>query len=60
MTIQLQELFEDFSEFSEKEEAVAFLAYWCDLAEESKIRPMIEICSNHSNPLERHNKLYTP
>ena len=45
MTVQLQELFEDFFEFRDKEAAAAFLAYWCDLAEESKIRPMMKFAA---------------
>ncbi len=44
-TVRLQELFDDFFEFSDKDEAAAFLAYWCDLARESKIQPMIKFAS---------------
>ena len=44
-TVQLQELFEDFFEYSDKEEASAFLAYWCDLAEESKVKPMMKFAA---------------
>ncbi|HHM01656.1 MAG TPA: ISL3 family transposase, partial [Caldithrix abyssi] len=44
-TVRLQELFDDFFEFSDTDEAAAFLAYWCDLARESKIQPMIKFAS---------------
>ncbi len=44
-TVRLQELFDDFFEFSDQEKAVAFLAYWCDLAEESKILPMMKLAA---------------
>ena len=44
-TVRLQELFDDFFEFSDTDEAAAFLAYWCDLAWESKIQPMIKFAS---------------
>ncbi len=49
-TVRLQELFDDFFEFSDQEEAAAFLAYWCDLAEESKILPMVKF----SKTLKKH------
>lgn len=35
--VRLVELFDDFYEFNDKEQAAAFLAYWCDLARESEI-----------------------
>jgi len=41
-TVRLQELFEDFFGFCDKEEAAAFLAYWCDLAQDSKILPLMK------------------
>jgi len=44
-TVRLQELFEDFFEFSAEDEAAAFLAYWCDLVEEYKIQPMIKFAA---------------
>jgi len=44
-TVRLQELFEDFFLFNEEESASAFLAYWCDIAEESKILPMMKFAS---------------
>ena len=40
-----QELFDDFFEFSTEDEAAAFLAYWCDLAEEFKILPMMKFAA---------------
>jgi transposase len=44
-TVRLQELFDDFFEFCDQEKAAAFLAYWCDLAEESKILPMMKFAA---------------
>ena len=38
---RLKELFNDFWELKDKEEAESYLAFWCDLAEESKIQPYI-------------------
>ena len=37
--VRLVELFDDFFDFDNKEQAAAYLAYWCDLAEESGIPP---------------------
>jgi transposase len=37
---RLKLLFNDFWAFKDKEEAAGFLAYWCDLVEESSIIPM--------------------
>jgi len=34
---RLKELFGDFWEFNDKEQGMAFLAYWCDLVEDSGI-----------------------
>lgn len=34
---RLKELFNDFWNFSDYEEAVSFLAYWCDLVEDAAI-----------------------
>jgi len=39
---RLKELFAEFWTFKTKEEAGAYLFYWCDLAEESKIFPFIK------------------
>jgi transposase len=36
---RLKEMFNEFWSFKTKEEAGAFLAYWCDLVEESGIQP---------------------
>ena len=36
---RLKELFDDFWDFKDPEEAAAFLAYWCDLVEEANLRP---------------------
>lgn len=36
---RLQELFNDFWDFNDKEEAEAFLAYWCDFVDEAGILP---------------------
>jgi transposase len=37
--VRLVELFDDFFTFDDKEQASAYLAYWCDMAEESEIIP---------------------
>jgi len=37
--VRLRETFNDFWDFDKKEEAAAFLAFWCDLADESNIIP---------------------
>lgn len=39
---RLKELFAEFWTFKTKEEAGAFLSYWCDLVEESKIFPFMK------------------
>jgi len=39
---RLKELFDTFWEIQDEENAKAFLWYWCDLAKESKIQPMIK------------------
>lgn len=36
---RLKELFDDFWDFKDPEEATAFLAYWCDLVEDANLRP---------------------
>jgi transposase len=36
---RLKELFDDFWDFKDPEEATAFLAYWCDLVEEANLMP---------------------
>lgn len=38
---QLKELFHAFWDFTEADEAAAYLAYWCDLVQESRIYPFI-------------------
>jgi transposase len=47
---RLKELFDDFWNFKEVEEASAFLAYWCDLADESTIQPF----KKFSNTIKAH------
>lgn len=47
---RLKELFNDLWEFSTVEEAGGYLAFWCDLAEESKIQPFIKV----SNTIKLH------
>jgi transposase len=42
-SVRLVELFDDFFEFDDKEQASAYLAYWCDLAEESEIFPFQKV-----------------
>ncbi len=40
---RLKELFKDFWEIEDKEEAEGYLSFWCDLAEESGIQPFIKV-----------------
>lgn len=40
---RLKELFNDMWDFNKIEEAEGYLAYWCDLAEESKIQPFMKV-----------------
>jgi transposase len=42
-SVRLVELFDDFFEFNDKEHASAYLAYWCDLAEDSEIFPFQKV-----------------
>lgn len=39
---RLKELFDDFWEMDNKEDAEAFLAYWCDIVEEKKVYPFMK------------------
>jgi transposase len=39
---RLKTMFKEYWEMEEPEQAGAFLAYWCDLASESKIQPFME------------------
>lgn len=47
---RLKELFWDFWDLRDSGEAEGYLAFWCDLAEESKIRPFIKV----SNTIKAH------
>ena len=38
--VRFVELFDDFFSFSDKEQAAAYLAWWCDLVEDSGITPL--------------------
>jgi transposase len=40
---RLKELFNDFWQFADPGDASGYLAYWCDLADESKLKPFIDI-----------------
>lgn len=40
---RLKELFKDLWDFSSSEEAGGYLAYWCDIAEDSKIQPFMKV-----------------
>ena len=42
---RLKELFNDFWVLKDKEEAESYLAFWCDLAEESKIQSFIRVAN---------------
>lgn len=43
---QLKVLFDDFWEFEYREEAEAFLSFWCDLVDESKIFPLLKFANS--------------
>lgn len=43
--VRLRELFNDYWDFSDVEQAAAFLSYWCDIAQDSKIQPMIKFAN---------------
>lgn len=47
---RLKELFNDFWDIKDKQEAEGYLAFWCDLVEESKIQPFIKA----SNTIKAH------
>ncbi len=40
---RLMHLFKDFWDIENKEEAEGYLAYWCDIASESKIAPFVKV-----------------
>jgi transposase len=40
---QLKELFNDFWLFADPDEAGGYLYYWCDLVEESKLKPFMDV-----------------
>ena len=42
---RLMHLFKDFWDIENKEEAEGYLAYWCDIASESKIGPFIKVAN---------------
>lgn len=42
-SVRLVELFDDFFEFDDKEQAAGYLAYWCDLVEESQLFPFQKV-----------------
>jgi len=42
---RLKELFDSFWHFTDEQEAKGFLWYWCDLARESKLQPMIKFAN---------------
>ncbi len=41
----LKEMFEDFWQIKDPEEAESYLAFWCDFATESKIQPFIKLAN---------------
>lgn len=47
---RLKEMFNDFWEIKNKEEAEGYLAFWCDMVDESKISPFIKA----SNTIKAH------
>lgn len=42
---RLKELFRDFWDIKDKQDAEGYLAFWCDLAYESKIRPFVKVAN---------------
>lgn len=42
---RLVEMFRDFWDIKEREEAESYLAFWCDLATDSKIKPFVKAAS---------------
>ena len=48
--VRLRELFNDYWEFKDVEQASAFLAYWCEIAQDSKIQPILKFV----NTLKAH------
>ena len=40
---RLKQLFAEFWELKDKQEAEGYLAFWCDIAEESKIQPFMKV-----------------
>jgi transposase len=44
-TYRLKELFDDFWNFTDKDEAAAFLSYWSDLVYDSGIQPLIKFAN---------------
>lgn len=42
---RLKTMFADFWDMEDTEQAGAFLAYWCDIAKESKIQPFIKVAN---------------
>lgn len=42
---RLKQLFAEFWEFRDKQEAEGYLAFWCDIVEESGIRPFIKVAN---------------
>jgi transposase len=47
--VRLQELFNDLWDFRDREQAEAFLAYWCDLVDESDIAPFKKFVTTIKN-----------
>lgn len=42
---RLKQLFTEFWEIKDKEEAGSYLAFWCDIAEDSKIQPFVKVAN---------------
>lgn len=56
---RFQELFHDFWDFDDKEQAQAFLAYWCDLVDDSDIVPFknfVKTIKNHWNGIANYTE----
>lgn len=57
---RLKELFDSYWNFTNDEEAKGFLWYWCDLARESKLQPMVKFANtvtSHWTGITNYTKL---
>ncbi len=55
---RIKQLFTEFRDIKNKEEAEGYLAFWCDLVDESKIYPLYKSRKYYKSTLVRYHKLY--